>query len=250
MRNLILITGLVLATVDKNRQSTVIELSVPVGIPARVEIPIRQGFSPDSLRLYEEPSKALVPVKVDYRRPTAWLHFVSTGSARYTATWDNFRQGETERLAAPAMVGSGDRVTYGKVGVRGKLAVGLYSHAVALDWDNDGDMDLIVASPDRPYNGTYFFRNIGTQAEPLFDRAVFLEPALKDLALGDVDGDGRIDATAAGGRWFADIRRNAFTQPRTFNLKRDYHVGRDDVWIPTDWDNDGLIEIQTSSRPT
>jgi len=243
MRSLLFFAALALSAADKNRQSTVIELSVPVGVPARVEIPIRQGFSPDSLRLYEEPSKALVPVKVDYRRPTAWLHFVSTGSARYTATWDNVRMGETERLAAPAMVGSGDRVTFGRVGVRGKLSVGLYSHAVALDWDNDGDMDLIVASPDRPYNGTYFFRNIGTQAEPLFDRAVFLEPVLKDLALGDVDGDGRIDATAAGGRWFADIRRNAFTQPRKFNLTREYHVGRDDVWIPTDWDNDGRIDL-------
>ncbi len=240
---IVLLLGSLAFAADKNRQSNSLQVDSPAGVPVRIEIPVTRGFNADSVRFYEEATRTPIPVKVDYRRPTAWLHFVSTGAKAYVATWDTFGQGETERVAAPAMVGSGDRVTYGRVGVRGKLAVGLYSHAIALDWDNDGDMDLIVASPDRPYNGTFFFRNIGSQAAPLYDSAVYLAPPLKNLAIGDVDGDGRLDATSAGGRWFSDIRRNQFNEPRVFNLKRSYHVGRDDVWLPVDWDGDGKVDL-------
>ena len=239
----LLLAGLAAAAADKNRQSNSLEVDAPAGVPVRMEIPVSRGFEMDLLRLYEEDGRKPIPVKVDYHRPSAWLYFVSSGAKKYVATWDVFRQGETERIAAPAMVGSGDRVTYGRAGVRGKLSVGLYSHAIALDWDNDGDMDLLVASPDRPYNGTYFFRNIGTQAEPLYDRAIWMAPALKNLAIGDVDGDGKLDATSAGGRWFSDIRKNQFNEARVFNLKRSYHVGRDDVWLPVDWDGDGKIDL-------
>ncbi|HEU0119042.1 MAG TPA: VCBS repeat-containing protein [Bryobacteraceae bacterium] len=244
MRFLLLsVCASLLFAADRNRQSNSLEVETLAGIPVRLEIPVARGFSADSLRLYEDAGRKPIPVKVEYRRPSAILYFQSTGAKKYIATWDVTGQGETERVAAPAMVGSGDRVTFGRAGVRGNLAVGLYSHAAAIDWDNDGKLDLIVASPDRPYNGTYLFRNIGTQAEPLFDRAVWLAPALKNLMLADVDGDGNIDATSAGGRWFSDIRRAGFTNPRPFNLKRTYHVGRDDLWLPVDWDGDGKIDL-------
>lgn len=238
---LAVVVVVMLGAADKNRQQTGLEVTAGVGVPVRMEIPVRAGFSSDSLRLYL--GTELVSVKVEYRRPGAVLHFVSAGAGAYTATWDFRGEGETERLAAPAMVGSGDRVSYGSVGVRGKLAVGLYSHAVAFDWDRDGDLDLIVACPDRPYNGTYLFRNIGTQAAPLFDKALWLGPALKDLAMGDVDGDGTLDLTAAGGRWFSDVKRKALTDERKFALERKYHVGRDDMWLPVDWDGDGKIDL-------
>lgn len=240
---LALVCAVLLSAADRNRQQASLAADAPAGHPIRLEIPANRGFSPDSVRLYEETTRKPIPVKVDYRRPSATLYFVSTGAGKYLATWDSFGQGETERLAAPAMVGSGDRVTYGRAGVRGKLAVGLYSHPAALDWDGDGDLDLLVACPDRPYNGTYLFRNIGTVEEPLFDRAIWLGPALKDLNLGDVDGDGQLDATSAGGRWYPNIRRNGFNNPQVFNLRRTYHVGRDDLWLPVDWDGDGKIDL-------
>lgn len=41
-----------------------------------------------------------------------------------------------------------------------------------MDWDNDGDLDLIVSCPDKPYNGTYFFENPGGSKMPTFKKAV------------------------------------------------------------------------------
>jgi hypothetical protein len=243
LRVLALCVFCALSAADRNRQSNLLTVDAPAGVPVRLEIPVTAGFSAASVRLYSDPDSTPLRVKVEYRRPTAWLHFRSTGASRYRVTWDTGRLGETEPLTPPAMVGTGDRVTYGKPGVRGKLSVGLYAHPAALDWDNDGDLDLLVASPDRPYNGTYLFRNIGTQESPLYAPAIWLGPALKDLVVADVNGDGKLDATAAGAVWYSDIRRQGFSDRRPFPLQRSYHVGRDDLWLPADWDGDGLIDL-------
>ena len=40
-----------------------------------------------------------------------------------------------------------------------------------MDYDHDGVNDLLVNCPDTPYKGIWFFRNIGTNEDPLFDRA-------------------------------------------------------------------------------
>ncbi len=142
----------------------------------------------------------------------------------------------------PALVGDGSRVTYGREGVRGKLAVGLWPHPGALDFDGDGDLDLIVGCADRPYNGTYLFRNIGTQAEPLFAPAERLGKGLKDMVVADLNGDGAPDLVVSGG-YYDDVRRNRMDKYVALPIERTYHVGRDDLWFPVDWDRDGRIDL-------
>lgn len=48
---------------------------------------------------------------------------------------------------------------YNHPGLTVDLGVGLWAWPMPMDWDQDGDLDLIVSSPDTPYNGTYFFEN-------------------------------------------------------------------------------------------
>src|SRR5258707_590188 len=91
--------------------------------------------------------------------------------------------------APPAMVGDGRPIGYGREGVRGKLAVGLWAHPAGIDFDLDGDTDLVVASVGRPSNGTYYFENLGN----VFAKPVRWGPAKKDLVIADFNGDGRPD---------------------------------------------------------
>lgn len=48
---------------------------------------------------------------------------------------------------------------YNNPGLEVDLGVGLWAYPIPLDYDQDGDMDLLVGCPDKPSQGTYFFEN-------------------------------------------------------------------------------------------
>ncbi len=108
--------------------------------------------------------------------------------------------------------------------------------------DRDGNMDLVVGCADRPYNGIYYFRNLGTNERPLFDRAEWLGPMKRDLVSADFNGDGAVDLVYSGG-YFSDVATNRLSKPVAVTLPRDYWVGRDDLWYPVDWNGDGKLDL-------
>lgn len=226
-----------------NRFRIPVDSSIRAASPVWVDAELPDGFNPDSVRvLAAAGSSAVIPSKTEWRRPNARISWLSTGASRYHVYFDNGLSGERERLAAPAMIGTGDRLMYGRAGVTGRLAVGLWGFPAPIDIDGDGDTDLIVGCSDRPYNGIYLFKNIGNNAKPLFDRAEWLGPGKKDLVAADFNGDGAVDIVISGG-YYSDVKRNRLSKFVPVKLKRDYHIGRDDLWHPVDWDGDGRIDI-------
>lgn len=226
----------------KNRQRVRVTSEAPVGRPVWVDAELPLNFSPDSVRVLAEGSVIPLGAKTEWRQPHARVSWLSSGARAYHVYFDEARGGETARLIEPAMIGTGDRLTYGRPGVRGRLAVGLWAYPAPLDFDGDGNMDLIVSCADRPYNGTYLFRNTGTNAKPLFDRALWLGRGHKDLVSADFNGDGHIDLVTSGG-YYSGVRANGMSRWVDVTLKRDYHIGRDDLWYPVDWDRDGRIDV-------
>ena len=140
--------------------------------------------------------------------------------------------------ASDAMPGDGSPIRYGREGVRGKLAVGLWAHPAGIDFDLDGDTDLVVASMGRPSNGTWYFENLGG----VFAQPVRWGPAKKDLVIADFNGDGRPDLVTSGG-YYSDIRSHRLEQWVPVAVQRNYVTGRDDLWYPVDWDRDGRIDL-------
>jgi hypothetical protein len=219
-----------------------VESGAPAPTPILTQVELPPKFCPDSLRVAEARVGRLLPAKVEWKPPLARIAWRSSGAPAYFIYFDLGRSGETKRLVEPAMVGAGDRVSYGRPGVRAKLSVGLWPHPVALDFDGDGATDVIVGCPDVLFSGTYFFRNIGTNAQPLFDRPLWIGPATKDLVAADLNGDGRVDFIVSGG-YYSDVRRNRLTHFVPVNLPREYYVGSNDLWYPVDWDGDGKIDL-------
>lgn len=231
------------------------------GVPIVAEVAVAPAFNPDSVRVFEIETANIIDAKVEWRTPMARIMWKSTGVQRYEVYFDNGSDGETERLTEPAMVGAGDRVSYGRPNVRGRLGTGLHPHPAPVDMDGDGDKDLIVSCPDRPSNGIYLFKNIGSNRAPLFDRAEWMGPGKRDVVSADFNGDGKIDlAVGLGNRprsndrsdpdyerggYYSDVRANRLSRFVPVNLPRGYHVGRDDLWVPVDWDGDGKIDVLT-----
>lgn len=211
------------------------QTAAPAGAPAWVDIQVPANFDPAAIRVTRAGQTA--PAKVEWRGSQARISWISLGAGVYTI--DSTRQ---SALPEPAMIGTGDRITFGRPGVRGRLAVGLYAHPGAVDINGDGALDLIVNCPDHPYNGIYYFQNIGSNDKPLFARAVWWGEAKKDPVVADFNGDGAADLVYSGG-YFSDIRKNKLSKPVSVSLPRTYHVGRDDLWYPVDWDGDGAIDI-------
>lgn len=225
-----------------NRMRLAVDVEAPAGRPVLAEARFPERFNPDSLRVIGPGPHPALPAKVEWRNPRAQIRWISRGAGAYHVYFDVRGSGESERPPEPAMIGAGDRMTYGRRGARGRLSVGLWAYPAALDFDGDGAIDLVVSCTDNPYNGIYLFRNIGSTERPLFGRAEWLGPARKELVAADFNGDGAIDLVVSGG-YFSDVRRNRLSAFVPVKVDRDYWVGRDDFWYPADWDGDGLIDL-------
>jgi hypothetical protein len=103
-----------------------LEKSAQQGVPIAADLTLPPAFNPDSVRIIPEGSTQILPAKVEWRNPAARVSFIATGATSYWCYYDEGHSGETTRLTAPAMVGTGDRITFGTAGVRGRLAVGLH----------------------------------------------------------------------------------------------------------------------------
>ena len=226
----------------RNQMRIAVSIDAPAGTPVLESNKIPVALNPDSVRVIGPRESTVTPSKTDWKSPDLKVSWVSNGPGEYHVYFDVRGSGESLRIAPPAMVGAGDRITFGRAGVRGLLSVGLWAHPVAIDFDGDGNTDLIVGCPDHPYNGTYLFRNLGTNEKPLFDSAEWLGPGQKDLVAADFNGDGAIDLVVSGG-YYSDVRKNRLSKFVKVNLPRKYWIGRDDLWYPVDWDGDGKIDV-------
>ncbi len=74
------------------------------------------------------------------------------------------------------------RIKYNNDGLIVDLGVGLEAWPLPTDYDGDGDYDLLVNCPDKPYNGVYFFENTeGNVKMPVFKPGVRISKAYVNI---------------------------------------------------------------------
>ena len=126
------------------------------------------------------------------------------------------------------------------------LKAGLASWPMIMDYDGDGDLDVVLHSGGIPtWRGTWFFENTGRKGDlnPLFKAARRLENGGGDSA--QILADGRLAVTAPGCVSF-DYRENGMRNAHAFTgLPSNVHSNgvRGNVWRFADLDGDGREDL-------
>ncbi|UCF15815.1 MAG: VCBS repeat-containing protein, partial [Phycisphaerales bacterium] len=116
-----------------------------------------------------------------------------------------------------------------------------------MDYDGDGDYDMVVCCPDKPYNGTYFFENADANAKmPVFKPAVKVGAGHRNIRPSYVDGE--VHLLLAAGE-ITDFRnpQSQFKKIRSIYAAGNVHETKGRVranqWHYCDYDGDGVLDL-------
>jgi hypothetical protein len=165
------------------------------------------------------------------------MRYLATSLAIFTAVLaaqaDSFRERYPDSKLEPLM--------YNNPGLVVDVGVGLWAYPLPVDYDNDGDHDLLLASPDTPYNGIYFFENTeGNVKDPVFKPGVWLCPAPRQLTISHLDSQW----TILSENKVLALKDGRLQETGTIDYTPDFYIeGRDRQWTLVDYDGDGVRDL-------
>ena len=137
---------------------------------------------------------------------------------------------------APALCGPYERLKYNSKGTC-DLKVGLWAFPLPMDLNADGIDDLVVATPDTPWGGAFFFA--GTK-EGVFKAPVRLSNQRTwNISSSVVDGE---PVVSTPNRIYWDFRRNGFGENETSESCDTRLPWRGGMWRFADLDGDGVAD--------
>jgi hypothetical protein len=134
------------------------------------------------------------------------------------------------------------RVKFNNPGLTVDLGVGLWAQPFPIDFDGDGDIDLLCATADVPYNGIYLFENPGPpgQTWPVFKPAVRLDKAMHNITISYLQNDWHI---LTPGQQYPDFKNSFFAKPEPVPYQPTFKATRTKQWKLLDFDGDGLNDL-------
>ena len=117
------------------------------------------------------------------------------------------------------------------------LGVGLWANPIPDDWDQDGDTDLLVSTPDKPSNGLYFFENQGNN---IFSPGKWIAEGKRKMTVSWPDGK---LAVCTPGLVYQDFRAYLYNKPVDITFKQKFHSGRANQWKYADYNGDGILDL-------
>ncbi len=140
-----------------------------------------------------------------------------------------------------------ERMKYNNPDLIVDLGVGLWAWPLPMDYDNDGDYDMVVSCPDKPYNGIYFFENVGGNIKmPVFKPAVRIGTGYRNICASYIDDKTRL---LLPGKEIIDFQKpdNRFKKTRTIYPSTNVHSSKGRIranqWQYCDYDGDGTLDL-------
>ncbi|RTE53270.1 VCBS repeat-containing protein [Arenibacter aquaticus] len=125
------------------------------------------------------------------------------------------------------------------------LAVGLWANPLPMDYDQDGDLDLVISCTDVPFNGTFLFKNNleVENGQAVFDAPIKLGPGMRNVAISYVEEEPRVLGV---GLEYNNFRKYGYTRPEGLyqaSQLLDQYKERFSDWKYVDYDNDGDMDL-------
>ena len=117
------------------------------------------------------------------------------------------------------------------------LGVGLWANPIPVDWDEDGDTDLLVSTTDKPSNGLYFFENDGSN---VFSPGKRIADGEKRMSVSYPDGKITV---CTPGTIYKDFREQLYDDPVKIGYKQEFYSGRTNQWKYADYNGDGIFDL-------
>jgi len=138
-----------------------------------------------------------------------------------------------------------ERLRYNNPNLTVDLGVGLWASPLPIDYDNDGDYDLLVSCNDVPFNGIFFFENTGGDTFPIFAPAVKVsDDPVKNIQVSYINGEPRF---LRPGEELKDFKNSFADKPEALfpkdTFKNLHNKIRFNQWKYVDYENDGDLDI-------
>ena len=189
----------------------------PYRVPVHVSVTIRNSpvsapfdpglFDPDSVAVgqgrREVTSQISESVEAGRGGSVSWL---AAESGQYFIYYDVLRRKNRTVRDRREPIGGGDAFFHNRPNGFDRLGVGMKNdQPMAVDWDGDGRTDILQrniysSTYGEPWWGVYFWRNIGSNQQPRFDRyrrlasdGKWIDDLYGSYQLLDYDQDGHLD---------------------------------------------------------
>ena len=136
------------------------------------------------------------------------------------------------------------KVQYRNPGLVVDLAVGLWAQPLPMDFDGDGDYDMVAATNDVPSNGIYFFENVeGDVPDPGFKAGRRIGAAQHNITVSHPDGSPAQVLTP--GRAHQDFATRGIEGGDAIPLELDlpFERIRANQWKVADYNGDGRMDL-------
>ncbi len=143
--------------------------------------------------------------------------------------------------AGPRPAAKSEKLPYNNPGLIVDLGVGLWAQPLPVDFDGDGDHDLLAATADVPSNGIYFFENpSGDVKYPVFKPGVWISGAVHDITISYLDGGWHVLTPE---KRYPDFKKSFLSRGVALPYKTSFFQGRARQWKLCDYDGDGVVDL-------